>query len=289
VEASPDAYVAALVAVFREVRRVLTDDGTCWVNLGDSHNNSDKWGGGSSSVGKHKRLGGEQPSAGVRRRWRGIEGTKSKDLLMIPAIVALALRTDGWYLRSDIIWAKPNPMPESVTDRPTKSHEHLFLLTKSAKYYYDAKAISEPCAGLNLHDITGSSYVAPGQTPHTGTRRSGNTTRVLGNERGRPSSHLGASIPWEGTTRNKRDVWTVPTQPYMGAHFATMPEALVEPCILAGAPIGGLVLDPFCGSGTVLAVAERLSRRSVGTDLNYQGLAAERIAQRGLMFEEAVS
>jgi DNA modification methylase len=185
------------------------------------------------------------------------DGYKQKDLLGIPWRVAFALQADGWYLRSDIIWHKPNPMPESVTDRPTKSHEYVFLLAKQERYYYDAAAIMEVGAGrLDFGDMN-------------------------------ISARLDSGAPWqngEKTTvgRNKRTVWTIATEPYEGAHFATMPEALIEPCILAGCPVGGLVLDPFLGSGTVGAVAERLGRRWVGCDLVYHDLAKERTAQRGL-------
>jgi DNA modification methylase len=229
-----------------------------------------------------------------------LEGTKPKDLLMIPARVALALQADGWYLRADVIWSKPNPMPESVTDRPTKSHEHLFLLAKAERYFYDAKAIAEPASesmltqvdqvynSLGLKDYEAAGVQNPSSVKariiaNARTKQAGHGRRYDGfNER-----YFGDSEPQ--LTRNKRDVWTIPTRPYLGAHFATMPEDLVEPRILAGCPIGGLVLDPFIGSGTVGAVASRLGRRWVGTDLNYQHLAAERTSQRGLMFAEATS
>lgn len=272
-EPTPDAFVAALVGVFREVRRVLKDDGVCWLNLGDSYNNADKWGGGSPNTGKHvtDKRNGEVPSWAVRRKWSGMEGAKPKDLLGIPWMVAFALRADGWYLRSDVIWHKPNPMPESVTDRPTKAHEYLFLLTKSERYYYDAEAISEASVGeapvprMRLHDTVKAAATQTG---------------------GRESSRLGTPA---ATRRNKRSVWTIPTMPYSGAHFATMPEKLVEPCILAGSRPGDLVFDPFIGSGTVGAVATRLGRRWAGTDLNpaYHALAKKRTAQRGLMFSSS--
>ncbi len=188
---------------------------------------------------------------------------KQKDLIGIPWMVAFALRADGWYLRSDIIWSKPNPMPESVTDRPTKAHEYLFLLAKSQTYYYDADVIAEPTQGRE---------------------RFGNS-RALTHEDRNDCDRRDMTENW---TRNKRSVWTIPTMPYAGAHFATMPEALVEPCILAGCPMGGLVLDPFVGSGTVVAVAERLGRHGVGVDLAYQELSRERTAQRGLRLEMAL-
>jgi DNA modification methylase len=256
--------------------------------------------------------------------------------MMIPARVALALQADGWYLRSDIIWAKPNPMPESVTDRPTTAHEHLFLLSKSERYYYDAAAIAEPVSGAMLDQMEQGydgfglkDYEAAGvQNPSSVKARiianaqrkneqSGDRRKVGFNDRWdaseatrsrrdsfkRDGSKREQTIPGQGygthrpnreesnyslLTRNKRTVWTIPTMPCAGAHFATMPEALVEPCILAGCPIGGLVFDPFIGSGTVGAVAERLGRRWVGTDLSYQDLAQERTAQRGIQFEAVI-
>jgi DNA modification methylase len=290
-EATPAAYIDTLVAVFREVWRVLADDGTCWVNLGDSYAGSGPSGASYQSETTKRRAGLAVDGAfriSKRLGPRGLSyaekkpvapvGWKSKDLLMMPARLALALQADGWYLRSDIIWAKPNPMPESVTDRPTKSHEHLFLLTKAERYYYDATAIAEPA------NLTGKGNARSfrGGGAYIQNRSFDNDATVA------RETH-GNIVPTLPTERNKRDVWTVPTQAYADAHFATMPEALVEPCILAGCPLGGLVLDPFCGTFTVGAVAARLSRRAVGVDLSYQHLAAERTAQRGLMFAEAVS
>lgn len=431
-ESTPDAYVAQLVDVFREVRRVLKDDGTVWLNLGDSYANDAKWGG--SSGGKH--VAALHGNTGIGRG-RQTTGLKGKDLIGIPWRVAFALQADGWYLRSDIIWSKPNPMPESVTDRPTKAHEYLFLLTKSDRYSYDAAAISERVSEASV--VAG----ADGQrerlvfVQHFGTQDAGASDTAVGvrlasavfdiaerqndlgllaldpeirqqrpdrstrlpvvhvpvvrdaatqaarftdgdisakefleqmhglcvalpdgddlkeawrlavlnvghvhadgdrpvavNDAGEVSkieivhdgSNYSARVPSSGVyrksdasnngrnvqalnseaerrhqvgsfnnnprlrpnvTRNKRSVWTVPTMPYAGAHFATMPEQLVEPCIMAGCPLGGLVFDPFIGSGTVGAVAERLGRRWVGTDLNpaYHQLARTRTAQRGL-------
>ena len=204
------------------------------------------------------------------RSWRIADGFKPKDLIGIPWRVAFALQADGWYLRSDVIWYKPNPMPESVTDRPTKSHEYLFLLAKSERYFYDAAAIEEPSihAGKIVTNVGGKN----GQMGQFGQTRGGFLKD-------------GGVTVRDG--RNKRSVWTVPTMPYSGAHFATMPEALVAPCILAGSRLGDRVLDPFVGSGTVGAVAERLGRRWVGTDLNpaYHTLATVRTAQRGLRWD----
>jgi len=270
-EATPAAYLATLVQVFRELRRVLNDDGTVWLNLGDSYANDAKWGG--ATGGKHVVALHGDDAIGRRRRFTG---AKAKDLLGIPWRVAFALQADGWYLRSDIIWHKPNPMPESVTDRPTKAHEYLFLLSKCERYFYDAAAIRES------------------QTGNTHARGSGSSPKGALAEktnRSNTSFHT-ATADWHialDECRNKRSVWTVPTMPYSGAHFATMPEKLVEPCILAGCPLGGLVLDPFLGSGTVGAVAERLGRRWVGTDLSYQTLASARTRQRGLRFSGDVA
>ncbi len=226
-------------------------------------------------------------------------------MMGIPWRVAFALQADGWYLRSDIIWSKPNPMPESVQDRPTKSHEYVFLLTKQEKYYYDAAAIAEPVSaamlveveqgydGLGLKDYAGAGVQNPSSVKariianakNRQTASQENQHRLVDNVAKARANGGDHDAPF-GLTRNKRTVWTVNTQPYSDAHFATMPEALVEPCILAGCPLGGLVLDPFVGSGTVVAVAERLGRRGVGVDLAYQDLAAARTTQRGLRFGE---
>jgi len=196
-----------------------------------------------------------------------MEGQKAKDLLGIPWRVAFALQAAGWYLRSDIIWSKPNPIPESVTDRPTKAHEYIFLLSKQERYYYDAEAIKESVSGT-AH-ARGSGVHPKSAEPGSGIKQ---------------NSSFSAAVRHLVDDRNKRSVWHVATQPYSGSHFATFPEALIEPCILAGSRPGDLVLDPFIGSGTVGAVCERFGRRWVGTDLNYQGLAKKRTKQRGLRF-----
>jgi DNA modification methylase len=305
-EGTPEAYVASLVQVFREVRRVLKDSGTCWLNLGDSYAGS--WGaqsrqGASGQMASRSVVSARQIAVAAKKASRtgsvvGLE-VKAKDMMGIPWRVAFALQADGWYLRSDIIWAKPNPMPESVTDRPTKAHEYLFLLSKQANYHYDAAAIAEPVSaamlqqmdecydGLGLKDYEAAGVQNPSSVK----------ARIIANARHRRNPRPGIDINGGNQAsergivtdgflnRNRRTVWTVNTQPYSGAHFATMPEALVEPCILAGCPLGGLVLDPFLGSGTVGAVAERLGRRWVGTDLSYQPLAQKRTAQRGIRFE----
>jgi DNA modification methylase len=264
-EATPEAFIAKLVDVFREVKRVLAVDGTAWVNMGDSYSGD-------------------------------------KQLLGIPWRLAFALQADGWILRQDIIWHKPNPMPESVTDRCTKSHEYIFLLSKSQKYYFDNGAIKEQAAPSSIqrwaqdieHQI-GSDRV-PGKT-------NGNMKAVGGRSKRdsfkRDDSKRAEVIPnqtvgthradrdeseWDVDTRNKRSVWTVATTPYKGAHFATFPTALIEPCILAGAPAGGVVLDPFFGSGTTGEVAQQLGRKFIGCELNpaYKDLQDQRLRQPSL-------
>jgi DNA modification methylase len=239
-ESTPDAFVAELVAVFREVRRVLRDDGTVWLNLGDSYSS----GGRTTQIVDTVR----GPSKRV------IAGLGSKQLIGIPWRVAFALQADGWYLRQDIIWSKPNPMPESVTDRCTKAHEYIFLLSKNARYYYDAKSISKMAlSGINFY---GSPSYADGDR----------------NDAGRRDLTL-------TETRNKRSVWEVSSQPFSEAHFATFPPALIEPCILAGCPQGGTVLDPFAGAGTTGLVADRLQRNAILIELNpeYAAMAQRRI------------
>jgi len=265
-EPSPAAYVAAMVEVFREVRRVLRDDGTLWLNLGDSY---------AGYHGNGKCADEDAPSnkAGYVENMRsstvGTSGLKQKDLVGIPWRVAFALQADGWYLRQDIIWHKPNPMPESVTDRCTKAHEYIFLLSKSARYYFDATAIQEQASGVS---------------------HGGSTSRIemaKKDPRFRTSSGLTADAGCDGT-RNKRDVWTVPTAPYPHSHFATFPPDLIRPCILAGCPQGGTVLDPFFGSGTVGEVAEMEGRNSIGIELSaaYIKLAEKRTAHRGLFCQD---
>lgn len=298
-ETTPEEYVANLVTVFREVRRVLADDGLLWLNLGDSYFGS--WGnysGQNRGNGSQREItNGSQvpnPAYDGKERMRpptaGKHPTlKPKDLCMIPARVALALQADGWWLRSDIIWNKPNPMPESVTDRCTRSHEHVFMLSKSERYFFDAAAIREPVApsqegrvrddvvGGNKGDVT---HHSPGGRYGSGNKAKSwgsNQTAERANGDGNIERHSG--IPWEGTTRNKRDVWTVTTSPYAGAHFATFPPALILPCILAGCPVGGTVLDPFGGSGTTGMVAYENGRSAVLIELNqdYAKLINERL------------
>ena len=274
-ERTPDAYVARLVEVFREVRRVLRGDGTLWLNLGDSYASDTK---GSGGTGKSTLVGTPNDGNGQLFTARKVQhGIKPKDLVGIPWLVAFALRADGWYLRSDIIWAKPNPMPESVTDRPTKAHEYLFLLSKSASYYYDQDAIREP---HRWPDMARKVIAAPN------AGRDGDYQKESGrNDGGEHISGVGfASDPDAG--RNRRTVWTIATQPFSEAHFATMPRALVEPCIKAGCPVGGTVLDPFSGAGTTGLVATRLQRRYVGIELNpdYVAMSERRIRSDAPLF-----
>jgi DNA modification methylase len=252
-EPTIEEYVAIMVAVFREVRRTLRDDGTLWLNLGDSYNGS---GGAGGDYGPGGLKEGQPKYAG-----HDDTGLKPKDMCGIPWRVAFALQADGWWLRSDIIWAKPNPMPESVTDRPTKSHEYIFLLTKSARYYYDSEAVKEPATATQL-GATGIPF--------------GGIKQTNGNDN---PTYSGNEYISTGT-RNLRDVWTISTQSYPEAHFATFPETIPERCIRAGTKGGDTVLDPFMGSGTTCAVAKSLGRDYIGIELNpaYVQLAEKRIA-----------
>jgi len=253
-EQSPEEYVEEMVKVFALVRDCLTDDGTLWLNIGDSYYNY--------------RSDGNYPQQTVSKtrqdlpqstpvRGNKLKGYKSKDLIGIPWMLAFALRADGWYLRQDIIWHKPNPMPESVKDRCTKAHEYIFLLSKSKLYYYDNEAIKEPAKDWGTRDRTKGKYHNPGTglQPHSGLTKS--------YER-----------------KNKRSVWSVNKKPYKGAHFATYPEELIEPCILAGSAKGDIVLDPFMGSGTTAAVAKKNSRSYLGCELHeeYASLQTARIS-----------
>ena len=253
-EESPEEYVKQMVEVFRLVRDVLTDDGTLWLNIGDSYYNY--------------RSDGNYPKQTVSKtrqdlpqntpvRGNKLKGLKSKDLIGIPWMLAFALRADGWYLRQDIIWHKPNPMPESVKDRCTKAHEYIFLLSKSKNYFYDNEAIKEPAKDWGTRDRTNGKYHNPGSglAPHSGLTKS-------------------------YATKNKRSVWSVTVKPYKGAHFATYPEDLVEPCILAGSEKGDIVLDPFMGSGTTAMVAKKNSRSYLGCELReeYASLQTARIS-----------
>ena len=253
-EKTPDEYVAALVEVFREVRRVLRDDGTCWVNLGDSYAGG---GGASGHTPETKNLGAKTANYGSVKTGGKTYGLKPKDIIGIPWRVAFALQADGWYLRQDIIWHKPNPMPESVTDRCTKSHEYIFLLSKSPRYYYDAKAIAEPVSPATISRLSQDAVA-----PRFGGAKYGNADDVHYN------TYSGNLYEIKNGKRNKRSVWTIATRPYSAAHFATFPADLIIPCVLAGCPEGGTVLDPFAGSGTTMEVAARLGRNSIGIEIN---------------------
>ena len=348
-EPTPDEFVAKLVAVFREVRRVLRDDGTLWLNLGDSY--AGYWGdanakkeGRRSSADTNGWTNGFNMNArpSFHQAFSGT-GIKPKDLIGIPWRVAFALQADGWYLRQDIIWHKPNPMPESVRDRCTKAHEYIFLLAKSGRYYFDADAIAEPVAESTVERLTQPTQ--PTQPTQLGSERvpgktNGNMKAVarpqlaraieIAREKGLTPAHIDA-IRSAGITdagkaaitqtgagrnteeiirlaaeakealggyyreflthaggRNKRSVWTVTTKPFKGAHFATFPPDLIEPCILAGCPSDGVVLDPFGGSGTTGMVSHRLGRNAILCELNpeYVEIAKSRIYSDAPLFAE---
>ena len=313
-EATPDQFIAKLVEVFREVRRVLKDDGTLWLNIGDSYVGSANNGGKDS-----KTMAGTQAATGSNLPSKRGVGLKQKDLIGIPWLLAFALRADGWYLRQEVIWAKPNPMPESVTDRCTKSHESIFLLAKSEKYYFDQAAIAEPCSASTharlSQDVqnqigseranggakTNGNMKAVGRASWNGSEFNKGTTaeHQLGRSQkdrkfdtgagNKNNASFDAAMAIMPENRNKRSVWTVATTPYKGAHFATFPPALIEPCILAGAPAGGVVIDPFFGSGTTGQVAQALGRNFIGCELNpaYKPLQDERTAQPSLLLEAA--
>ena len=256
-EETPEQYISAMVEVFRCVWDVLEDDGTLWVNIGDSY------AGNNSRASNNGRAGFGNTREKVVNRTG--EGLKTKDLIGIPWMLAFALRADGWYLRQDIIWHKPNPMPESVQDRCTKAHEYIFLLSKSQKYYYDHDSIKEPLKGEpEARDKNAEGY----QADYAKGDRFSKGERVFGAD----------------GMANKRSVWSVPVKPYTGAHFAVFPSELIEPCILAGAPVGGVVLDPFMGSGTTAQVAQDLGRKYLGCELNpeYGKLQQKRLAQQSL-------
>lgn len=289
-EATPAAFVARLVEVFREVRRVLRDDGTCWLNMGDSYNSGSSGGLGGSTLGGGQRnqeasnLHGRKtfrPGSGradgvvddrTQRNRDGVSahGFKPKDLLLIPERLAIALQDDGWYIRARIIWHKPNPMPESVTDRPTKSHEHIWLMSKQPRYYYDAEAIKEP----SLHAGEVKDY--------TGDQKNNRVDPDM--QRTRLAGRM-ITVP---DTRNCRDVWTIATSPFSEAHFATFPPELAERCIKAGCPKDGTVLDPFGGAGTTGLVADRLQRNAILIELNpdYAAMAEKRLTGDATLFAE---
>jgi len=265
-EGTPEAYIQRLVEVFREVHRILRNDGTLWVNIGDSYAGSGRGAWANKTAQKETYA----PDTAKKKTWNGI---KAKDLIGIPWMLAFALRADGWYLRQDIIWHKPNAMPESVTDRCTKAHEYIFMLSKSRKYYYDGEAIKELAASTGIKKFTDNGR----------DKQRGHARRHAGFN-GRYAEKLVA----EGapTKKNRRDVWTVATRPYAEAHFATYPEKLILPCVLAGSREGGIILDPFIGSGTTAVVAIRNQRRFVGCEINreYAEMAERRIASEAGLF-----
>jgi DNA modification methylase len=266
IEETPEEYIKSMVEVFRCVWDVLEDDGTLWLNIGDSYYNY-RPGKGQSLVKQTIANSNQDLPQTCARRGNKLDGLKEKDLIGIPWMLAFALRADGWYLRQDIIWHKPNPMPESVQDRCTKSHEYIFLLTKSSKYYYDHDAIKEPLKGEpQTRDKNAEGY----QANYAHGDRFSKGERVFGAD----------------GMANKRSVWSVPVKPYSGAHFAVFPSDLIEPCILAGAPVGGIVLDPFMGSGTTAQVAQNLGRQYMGCELNleYKKLQDQRLAQESFAF-----
>ena len=266
-EPTPDDFVAEMVAVFREVRRVLRDDGTLWLNLGDSYASTVKGSGGAgkSRLGPNRDLQNIGHQKFEPRRF-DMQGLKPKDLIGIPWRVAFALQADGWWLRSSIVWHKPNSMPESVRDRPTSAHENIFLLAKSDRYFFDADAVKEQAI----------EYARTPNRPRvdTGIRKGASDARIDA------VNQCGVN-----ELRNIRNVWTVATQPFSDAHFATFPPALIEPCIKAGCPAGGTVLDPFGGAGTTGLVADRLQRHAVLIELNpeYAAMAERRIAREAGM------
>ena len=304
-------YVDKVVSVFREVRRVLKPDGTLWLNMGDCHHSGDRGGYRrdthrwencpiqSQATGSHM----EKPSPNRLPQ----EGLKDKDLVGMPWRVALALQADGWWLRSDIIWAKPNPMPESVTDRPTRAHEYVFLLTRSARYFYDADAIRTPIADSSVARVNQPTFDSQTGGPKDYGRDSNRSARkALENaatrwsrngsdkQRGHGRRHAGFNDRWDSMTReeqtengaNARTVWNVATEPFRGAHYATMPTEIARRCILAGSRKGDTVFDPFAGAGTTLLVADRLGRDAVGLELGQENidLAWRRIKADAPMF-----
>jgi DNA modification methylase len=273
-EDTPEAYTARMVEVFREVRRVLRDDGTCWLNLGDSYNTSSGFSRASPEYFREGRVGGSADKKAIAH-----DVLKPKDLVGIPWRIAFALQSDGWWLRQDIIWHKPNPMPESVTDRCTKAHEYVFLLTKSARYFYDHSQIMEPAQYGEQHANKSTSW---------GTNRKHPNKANAANYAFAGDNSTTSKMADGSYGRNKRSVWTIATKPFSGAHFAVMPPDLVEPCILAGCPEGGTVVDPFGGAGTTALVADRLGRNAIICELNpeYVKIAKERLEGDNPLFSK---
>lgn len=308
-ESTPEEYIDSMVAVFREAKRVLRDDGTLWLNVGDSYASKSRGYRSAEKTGKQAYLSTGTYGA-ILKREKVVSGLKAKDLVGIPWMLAFALRSDGWYLRSDIIWAKKNCMPESVTDRPTKSHEYIFLLTKSEKYYYDHESIKEPA----IYDVDGTGTAARKARQkdenksiptslNAGIKKGGgagfkDAKKMDGKhsdkQRGHSRRHAGFNDRWDMLSkdeqctgmRNKRDVWFISPAQFPEAHFATFPEKLVVDPIKAGCPEGGIVLDPFMGAGTTALVAAKLGRNYVGIEMNpeYRDMAEKRLKKELGMF-----
>jgi DNA modification methylase len=321
-EPTPDLYCEHILQIFAAVRGAMRPDATLWINIGDSYNAYNAAAGPGGWAGQERRDNARPKLAsGYGLRFKGL---KPKDLVGIPWRIALALQADGWYLRQDIIWHKPNPMPESVTDRCTKAHEYIFLLSKSERYFFNQELIREPLSTASIDRLSqpslneqAGSYRVPGKTngpmkavarkPNGWSnadnyheadprykKRSGNKRRKPASDRGVPvdtngqtNGAVAGSVPWEGVDRNKRSVWTVTTKPCKDAHFATFPPDLIKPCILAGCPEGGTVLDPFFGSGTTGIVASQCGCNCIGIELNpeYVKLAKRRNQQRTFLTE----
>jgi DNA modification methylase len=290
-EPTIDLYVEHMVDVFRAVRRVLRKDATLWLNLGDSY--AGPKGNTAMTGGKSDPARGFACFGDIGKFQKVPDGLKPKDLCGIPWRVAFALQADGWWLRQDVIWSKPNPMPESVTDRCTKAHEYIFMLTKSVRYFYDAESIKEPMKDVSLQRLSQPNvFNQPGgpKDPQSGNR---SHRKAINNQAERLIKHEKWKTRFEGWDeydkslgRNKRSVWEVATQPFPESHFATFPPALIEPCILAGCPKGGTVLDPFGGAGTTGLVADRLQRNAVLIELNptYAAMAEDRIRDEAPLF-----
>lgn len=303
-EASPAEFIATMVDVFEELRRVLRPDGTCWVNMGDSYAGNRGTTNGPAIGPKHRSASGDAQRQMIASRRRDdtpiprsdirVPGLKPKDLVMMPHRLAIALQDAGWWVRQDIVWHKPNPMPESVRDRCTKAHEYIFLLTKSDSYYYDQDAIAEPVSpntharlSQDVQNQIGNARANGGADPERPMKAGGRKLATAGSGI-KSNSSFDAALAMPVDRRNKRSVWTITTQPFSEAHFATFPPELPETCIKAGCPPGGTVLDPFFGAGTTGLVADRLQRNCIGIELNpaYAEIARRRIQAESTLFAE---
>ena len=284
-EKTPQEYISRMVTLFKEVKRVMKPCATLWLNMGDSFAGSGKGENPNGKQGTNKGTRFESPTSGAVPN-----GLKPKDLIGVPWRLAFALQEDGWYLRSDIIWAKPNPMPESVRDRPTRAHEYIFLMSKSPKYFYDSEAIKTPAKESSIQRLNQENFwnqTGGPKDPLNGNRSHRKVLENINKQRGHSRRHDGFNDRWDKMEKgqqqingaNKRDVWTVATHPFKEAHFATFPPKLIEPCILAGCPKDGLVLDPFFGAGTTGLVARQHGRNFLGIELNpaYIEIAKKRL------------